>query len=220
MLFNRDNNGSEELYRVTGTFKASTDYTSIANDIEDATEDLRSLVGPIVARAEETYENRESSEVLTLVQRAVAARALCYFAKNTGLSHGETGRKLKVDENEKIPFEWMVDRDDRKLNERYYRAIDRLFRYLYSSDEIDVNDLPDGEMRRLLFIKNINDFEAVYPISGSYYTLNALIPLMYEAQAISSVCLDWHLESSYLKYTRHQNILCSLLSKAHSEDGL
>lgn len=186
MLFNKDNNGSMELYRLTGTFKASTDFAAIANDIDDATDELRSMVGPVVEYAEEAYEQGAECAVLPLVQRVVASRALCYFAMNTGLSHGETGRKMKVDENEKIPFEWMVDRDDRELKERYYRALDRLFRYL-DSDEgksliNNLGELPYSGTRDKLIVKDIASFEQIYPISGSYYTFHSLVPLMIEAQ--------------------------------------
>lgn len=186
MLFNKDKNGSMELYRMTGTFKASTDFAAIANDIDDAVYELKSMVGKVVDYAEEAYENDVECDVLPLVQRAVATKALYHFAQNTGLSHGETGRKMKVDENEKVPFEWMVDRDDRELKERYYRALDRLFRYLDSDDgkslTKSLGDIPGSSFRAELIVKDIAAFERVYPISGSYYTFHSLIPLMFEAQ--------------------------------------
>ncbi len=181
-LFNRDNNGSTELFQMTGTFQASTRYEAIANDIDDATEELRSIIGEVVASAEQDYAESKDSTTLHLVQRVVAAGALCFFAKKTGLSHGGTGRKMKVDENEKIPFEWMIDRDDQELKERHYRALDRLLSHLESEGSEEWKKSPAFTTRTQLQVKTLAQFETVYPISGSSYTFYCLTPLMLEAQ--------------------------------------
>lgn len=183
MLFNKNNNGSEELYRLTGTFKASTDYAAIENDIADAISSLRPLLGDVLKHAEEAYENGSDAELVRLVQRAVATKALAYFAKNTGLSHGGTGRKIKTDENEKIPFEWMIDRDDRELTERHYRALDQLLSYLDENNVESWNGSATAKSREKLFLKDFDRFERVYPVNGSRYTFYKLIPLISEAEA-------------------------------------
>lgn len=184
MLFNKDNKGSEELYEITGTFKASTDFAVIENDIDDAISGLRPFLGGVIEAAETLYQDGNSDDLLVrLVQRAVATRALAYFAKNTNLSHGETGRKIKLDENEKIPFEWMIDRDDRNLIERHYRALDALLRYLEENNPESWKDSAAAKSRANLFLKNFSDFEDIYPVNGSVYTFYKLIPLISEAEA-------------------------------------
>lgn len=183
MLFNKNNQGSEELYKITGTFKASTKFEVVENDILDAIANLRPLLGEVLDEADRLYQDGSDSELVRLVQRAVATKALCYFAKNTGLSHGETGRKLKVDENEKIPFEWMIDRDDRDLVERHYRALDQVLRYLDENDLESWKGSATAKSRANLFLKSFADFEDVYPVNGSLYTYYKLIPLLSEAEA-------------------------------------
>lgn len=178
-----------ELYQITGTFKASTDFTVIANDIEDATAELCTTIGPVVEQVQKNYTDGEENDTLKLVQRVIASRALCYFAKNTGLSHDSTGRKLKVDENEKIPFEWMIDRDDRELKERYYRALDRLYLHLEKEDSEEWKKCSISKQRAELFVKDFNVFESVYPLNGSRYTFYKLIPLMLEAQKRLAIIL-------------------------------
>ena len=183
MLFNKDNRGSEELYKLTGTFKASTQFEVIENDIADAIASLSPLLGGAITEAERLYQEGSSEEIVRLVQRAVATKALTYFAKNTGLSHGETGRKLKVDENEKLPFEWMIDRDDRDLTERHYRALDQVLRYLDKEQPEYWKDSTAAKSREKLFLKDFEIFERVYPVNGSLYTFYKLIPLISEAEA-------------------------------------
>ena len=191
MLFNIKNKGSEEIYRATGAFTAATPYSSIENDVIDATDELKSQIGGVVTLAEQDYEGHpEGTDLSRAVQRVVASRALCFFAKNTGLSHGDTGRKLKVDDNEKIPFEWMIDRDDRELREKYFRALNHLYGFIRSSiskeedsplaaawKESCASSSVDG-----LIVDSAASFESVYPIDGSNYVYYRMAPLMQEAQ--------------------------------------
>ena len=192
MLFNIKNKGSEEIYRATGAFTAATPYTSIENDIIDATDELRSQIGDVVTLAEQDYENHpEGTNLSRAVQRVVASRALCFFAKNTGLSHGDTGRKLKVDDNEKIPFEWMIDRDDRELREKYFRALNHLYGFIRSS----ISGKEDSPLAAAwkespafvsvngLVVDSVASFESIYPIDGSNYVYYLIAPLMQEAQS-------------------------------------
>ena len=57
MLFNRNNNGSEELQKVTGNWMASADFSIISPEIISATEDVCRLVGnAVIFKAEQEYE--------------------------------------------------------------------------------------------------------------------------------------------------------------------
>ena len=181
MLFNKNNNGSEEIYDLTGTFHASTDFKSIQEDVIAAEMEVADLVGEAVMNAaQEAYENDNNEQLLSAVRRPIAVLAVAYFARKTGLSVGETGRKIKVDENEKVPFEWMIDRDNLEMKERYYRAIDILFRFI----EKYAPDLKADSRYDLTVVKTIQDFESVYPIRGSRYTLHTMYPLLQEAESL------------------------------------
>ena len=178
MLFNKNNNGSEEIYNLTGTFHAATDFKSIQADVAAAEMEVGDIVGEaVMTEAQEAYDNDGDLKLLDAVRLPIAILAVAYYARKTGLSVGETGRKIKVDENEKVPFEWMIDRDNLEMKERYYRAIDMLFRYLEKSGKQPVPRF------NLTVVKTIQDFEAVYPIHGSRYTLQMMFPLLQEAEA-------------------------------------
>lgn len=178
MLFNKNNNGSEEIYQLTGTFHAATDFKSIETDVQLAESQVAGVAGSeVMEMATEAYASGTNQALLDAVRLPIACLAVSYYARKSGLSVGETGRKLKVDENEKVPFEWMLDRDNRELRERYYRAIDMMLEY------ISVN-YPDIENSRRgpSIVKTIDDFESVYPINGSRYTLHLMRSLLAEAQ--------------------------------------
>lgn len=187
MLFNKNNKGSEELYEISGIFQSSTDYRSIASEIDAATAEVASIVGKaVVEEAEAAYELPNPSEsqaaLLLAIQRPVAYLAISMHAKLSGVSHGETGRKMKVDENEKIPFEWMLDRDDRELRERYYRALDALFRYLEDTANESWRESRTHKMTSGSIVASLADVEGVYPIEHSYYMFFKLLPVFLEIQ--------------------------------------
>lgn len=183
ILFDKNNNGAQELNVLTGYYYASNQFDNIKGEIDFAVREVASLVGvDVVKSASEAYQNGDSNELVPYVQRAVACLAICRYMAQTVVSHEDTGRKVKVDEGDKLPFEWMLDRDDRALREKYYRSLDALFGYL---EEQDVAEWKNSRQRKILeesIVKTLFDFEKVYPIEGSYYTFFMLLPLIVEAQ--------------------------------------
>lgn len=192
MIFNKNGKGSEELYQLSGTFQASTDFNAIAAEIDSATAEVADIVGQgVIAAAEEIYAkpqpDTDEQKFLEAVQRAVAYLAIGRYARLTGLSHGDTGRKIKTDENEKIPFEWMIDRDDREMRERYFRALDALFALLETAapgtgwEEAWKNS--DARILAMsLIVKTLRDVEHVYPLEHSRYMFHMLAPVIKEIQ--------------------------------------
>lgn len=119
MLFNRDNQGSRELQQITGSFPASNPYSTIASEIDDATLEVGARVGDaIIHQAESDYESKADSPLSDAVRQAVAVLAVFRFSRNILLPHSDSGAKIHVDENEKLPFEWMVDRDEKAQRDR------------------------------------------------------------------------------------------------------
>ena len=113
-----------------------------------------------------------------MVRMPIALLAILNFSKQNLVSHKDTGRKLKVDDNEKVPFEWMIDRDDREQLERYYRSLDALYAYLMETDQ----EWSEKHSSKETVVSRLCEFEDVYPISGSYYCFYMFQPLMLEVQ--------------------------------------
>lgn len=187
MLFNKNGKGSQELYEITGTFAAATQFASVANDVLDAERAVKELIGEEIYNEVATIYQKDAPSadekaLLDAVRRPIACRAVQLHALLSGVSHGEGGRKIKVDENEKIPFEWMIDRDDRAMRERYFRAVDGMFALLASKSDL-WNKVPMSEMMSSCIVQSVNQFETVFPIDGSQYTFFKILPLMMDAQS-------------------------------------
>lgn len=187
MLFNKDNNGSTELYELSGIFQASTRFLSIAAEIDAATREVSAIVGSeLIASVEKIYAKNvptpDEKVLLDMLRRPIAYLAIGMHAKLSGISHGETGRKNKVDDNEKIAFQWQIDRDDQELRERYIRSLDTLVSYLTFTGNAEWNASATAKLAAGSIVKDIAQLEAVYPIEHSWYTFYMLLPLIIEAQ--------------------------------------
>lgn len=197
-LFNKESNGSVELNRLTGTFDAGASFALIEPEILFATGEVAGLVGDeVVSEASYQYMNGLpprtghgqvmpsvilDQEFVDAVRLPIAILAVSRWVQRTMLTHGNTGRKIKADDNEKVPFEWMVDRDDRAMTEQYYRSLDALYAYL------ERNSVPEwvNSGRKNSFdgslVASIQELEDIYPIDGSYYLYYRLQGLIIEVQ--------------------------------------
>lgn len=183
LLFNKDDRGSIELEDLTGQWYASSPYRAIRTEIDFAVREVQNRVGmEVMNLAAEAYQKGEDMELANAVRMPVAFLAIMRYAALSSVSHESTGRKVKMDDNEKMPFEWMVDRDDRAMRERYYRALDSLYSYL---EENKVPEWMNSDVRsrvRRSIVRSLEEFEAVYPIEGSYYVYYMLQNLVIEEQ--------------------------------------
>jgi hypothetical protein len=57
------------------------------------------------------------------------------IAPSNDVAHTNNGRKMRQDEGEKLPFQWMLDNDNASLEKRYYRALDDLIKFLDRSKD-------------------------------------------------------------------------------------
>ena len=194
MIFNKKGDGAAELHRLTGLYYAANSFDVIATEIEFATREVASLVGEgVVARTERHYLSEEynpnggTTEDLLVrrVQLPIACLAVARHAGQTLVSHEDAGRKAKRDDNETLPWEWMIDRDDRALREKYCRALDALYAFLEGNDFEEWNGSPMRKLREECIVKSLGDFETVYPIDHSYYTYFLLLPLIVECQQLT-----------------------------------
>lgn len=183
MLFDKVQNGSEELNSLTGQWFASTPFYLIRTEIDFAAQELGSVVGSeVVEAAEKAYLGGTEPDFVDAVRLPVAFRAIARYAQLSGVSHEGTGRKVKMDDNEKMPFEWMIDRDDRAMLDRYYRALDALYRYLEKNEVASWMSSPMRALTGRCIVRNLNEFERFYPVGGSSYAFHLFVPLIVEAQ--------------------------------------
>lgn len=185
MLFNKDNNGSEELQEITGYYAAANQFSVIQSEIVDATRVVAGLVGTgVVEAADSAYHNNQDADFVAAVRTPIAILAVARYSHGNLVSHEDSGSKVKVDGNEKMPWEWMLDRDERAQQERWYRALDALYAYLDDKKPESWQNSPAKSRIKDSIVKTIEDLEAVYPVDGSYYVYYMLQGLIIESQAL------------------------------------
>lgn len=179
---------SEELRKLTSSWYASNDFERIEQDIELETEELAKIVGDAIIEQAESIAEKESpaEEELRLLKRIQLPIALMstfrYYQSNI-VSHDQSTRKIKIDDkNEKLPWEWMLDRDDAAHLTKAQRAVDRLISYLDRSNNSIWNDSDQKKAAKKLFVNNTEIFGEYYPIDNSARFYYLALPLLKEVQ--------------------------------------
>lgn len=176
------------LRELTSNYYANNDFEKIKGEIELATEELELIVGSEVielARQQLTAAEQERDGLLLRkVQRPIALLATLHLYQKNDLSHEDDGRKFKVstDGQEKLPWEWQLDRDDQIHMNEYYKSVDALVRYL---NVVRPQAWVEGntyKMSQLLLVRNGSQLAGYYPVEQSERTYLLLMPFLREAQ--------------------------------------
>jgi len=200
----------DELKKATGFLYAQNNIENITTDLELAEEDLRGVVGDEIIDAalahydSENYESQNPvpadppadppvdppnyeiwTKLVKYIQLPVAYFAIHSFYQNTDVSHEDTGRKVKIDaEREKLPWEWMLEKDEKAILKKAHRTTDRLINFL----EQNIDAFPEwagSDARkeiRCQFIASATEFHTVYPIDYSRRFFLTISPFIREAE--------------------------------------
>lgn len=197
MLFNKNNNGNEELRKLTGSYYANNDFEKISQDIIISEEELVKITGQDVYDRVEGFYNLTEEErgaltdearqldddLLERVRLPIAIYATFMMYRKNDISHESSGRKVKMDpDKEKIPWQWQLERDDEIQLESYYRSIDRLI------DWMDDNEIPEWmntDTKKAMtgqLIKSAAEFDMYYPIDRSSRFFVMVSPFVREVE--------------------------------------
>lgn len=197
MLFNKNNNGNEELRKLTGSYYANNDFVKIETDIVLAEEDLIKIIGREVYNRVSVFyhlsdeqlgelpdeEKEKEAALLERVRLPIAIYATFSMYRKNDVSHEGTGRKVKIDpENEKLPWQWQLERDDEIQLENYYRAVDRLIDWM---DKEEIPEWMNTNTRTAIqkqLIKSAEMFDRYYPIDRSSRFFVLVSPFVREVE--------------------------------------
>ncbi|MEQ8548736.1 MAG: hypothetical protein RIC03_12540 [Cyclobacteriaceae bacterium] len=196
LLINKNDEGSSEIQALTGSFYESNEFSKIKTDWLLAQEEIESLVGSaVINRALDHYESNaylsESSstdiaindELVEYLQMPMAYLATIRFYESNLVSHEDTGRKVKIDaDNEKMAWEWMLDRDDAAQLRKANSTQDRLLKFLEANNIAEWLDSDKRKMSRKLFINSAQLFQEAYPIDLSTRFFYTVTPFIQEVQ--------------------------------------
>ncbi len=180
---------STTLRELTSSWFESNDFDVIKQDIELEVEELAKIIGDDIIEEAELIANKDNPtedelNLLKRVQLPIALMATYRYYQSNIVSHDQLSRKVKIDDaNEKIPWEWMLDRDDAAHLAKAQRGIDRLIAYLEKTNNSNWNSSDQKKSARKLFVNNTEVFGEYYPIDNSARFYYLAIPLLREVQS-------------------------------------
>lgn len=179
-----------------------TEFETMETDLELAHEELKRYVPKeLLTMAQEHYDSSDygTDEALDALvshlQLPVVLLGYHSYLRNSEVTHTSTGRKVVIDnENEKMPWEWMLKRDEDAIMDKAYKAIDRLLEFL---DESDIDEWTESEQylkRQTMIIRTAKDFSRMFDIGESLRVFTLLVPLMEEVErkTLKPAMGDWY----------------------------
>lgn len=177
-----------------GWLYASTSFDTLKSDLELATEDVCAVISDAVyQRALRTFDPGAgsgsgsgsgedvavNSELVNKIQLPVALLAVLSYMNNADLSHNSDGRKVKIKKDEEsLPWEWMIERDNAAIQKKANRAIDRLVEFLDSKDLDEWKESDQCKDRKNLFVPDATTFDNVVPIDRSRAFFIRILPFV------------------------------------------
>lgn len=172
--------GNSELKELLGFVDADLKLKNLIPDIITASNDIIDLVGiEVYNKAIEAYSEGtiadEDKAFVYAIRYPIAVNAYRLYSPSNDVAHTNNGRKMRQDDGEKLPFEWLLDRDTAALEKRYYRALDDLIKFL---DRSKVNSelittlytiWTNSEAFKAthdLFIRTVKEFDEVFPLNS------------------------------------------------------
>ena len=172
-----DNTGTDELKSLLGFIDIDLPYENIKSKIITATNEVINVIGKAtydLAVVEYQAENG-NADFIFAVRNAIAIQAYRKYAPHNDLSHTNNGRLSRLEEHQKSPFQWQIDKDDAALERSYYEALDNLIKYLDVSLE-SWKETPQYKSTHRLFISSAFEFDEFFPIGNSRLLLLKLAP--------------------------------------------
>lgn len=184
--------GNTELKELMGFIDADLKLKNLIPDLITATNDVIDLVGmEVYDKAVALYNNGttapEDEMFIYAVRYPIAVQAYRLYSPSNDIAHTNNGRKIRQDDSVKLPFEWMLDRDNAALEKRYYRALDDLIKFLDRSKvEFELTttlytiwtNSDAYKKTQKLFIRTVAEFD-------EFFTIQSRLLLIKLAPAIS-----------------------------------
>ncbi|MDR1542870.1 MAG: hypothetical protein LBS50_00375 [Prevotellaceae bacterium] len=226
MIFNKNEKGAQEIRNITGMYYGNNDFDRIRTNILLETKNICKTVGNAVFERAKTFyfsanfeadaqnatqaqieQNALNRALVSNLQMPIALFACYHYKQENIISHEDDGARVKIDnDHEKLPWEWMYDRDDAAFLRKAYAAVDLLIDFLEEKQIAEWIDSPRRVVLRSIFISTAQEFNAVFPIDHSHRFFYELAPFIEEnQQLLLAPALGCELYDEFLtKYQQNQ----------------
>ena len=189
-IFDKNNNGTEELVEALGMIDSATDFSKWKPYIPLSVRRLTEITGlEVYDKVLEFYYSSEPDEgteenlktLLLMMQQSVALFTWLKVIPTLDAQHGNTGRQKRLGENEKGLTAIQEYKDELNILNLAYESVDALIAYL-DKEKFDfwLNSAKKKAINQLL-IKSKEQFDLYYMI-GSHRLFLTLIPIIREMQ--------------------------------------
>ena len=182
LLFNKATaSGSEEIKELIGHIDSDIDFDALKPDIITESKSIIKIIGKSVydAALVEYALASPDFEFVNAVRYPILIGAIKSQQNSSDLSRSNNGRRMRVDENNKLPFAWMLDRDNEVFERKYYRALDDLIDYLDEENTLWKNSDAYAKSQRY-YVRTTSDFDEYFPINSRF--------LLYKIQPGLRIC--------------------------------
>lgn len=189
-IFDKDNNGAEELVEALGMIDSATDFSKWKPYIPLSVRRLTAIIGPEAydKMLEFYYSTNPDPQtkdkyktLLLMMQQSIALFTWLKIIPTLDAQHGNTGRQKRFGENEKGLTAIQEYKDETNILNLAYESVDALIAYL-DKEKFDfwLNSEKKKTINQLL-IRSKEAFDLYYLI-GSHRLFLALIPIIREMQ--------------------------------------
>lgn len=198
MIFNKSDNGAEEIKGLIGFIDAAITFSNLKSFFAFAKKLVVNVIGPEIYKlAEDHYKSDDYgsaapefsllNELVERVQLPMALHAYRRYAPGNDLIHGDIGRHIKVTDDEKPAFEWQIEKDNANLltlaNDATELLLDFLDEQLIVPEGGQINKIGNVwnnsaafKLIKSTIVNSIADFEEVIPINNSRRLFLLLAP--------------------------------------------
>lgn len=187
LLFNLNNTGgSAEVKRILGFTDADIKFENLKPYVIPATDELIELIGQplydsLVGIYEATSASESDADFLLRAQTSILLNAYREFAIDTDLGHTPNGRVNRVEDKQKIAFEWQIERSNRKMERKYYKSLDSLIKFM----DANVSGWKTSDAYKAthdLFIRTASQIDLYFNIEDSRLLFLKLVPGIRKAE--------------------------------------
>lgn len=180
LLFNYAGNGEIEIKNALGFTDADLLYENLRPTLLTATDDLIKIIGrPIYDDLIVAYESGSSDQIdiefIERVQYILALDSYRNYVIESDLAHTNNGRVNRIEDNQKIAFEWQIEKSNKSMERKFYKAINTLIHFMdqYIPQWKETQAFKNSHS---LFIRTVEEFDDWFNIDGSRFLMIKLSP--------------------------------------------
>ncbi|WP_321517436.1 DUF6712 family protein [uncultured Bacteroides sp.] len=186
-IFNKQNNGGEELVKALGMIDQDTTFSKWEPYIDLSVRKLVSITGSeVYDKVLELYWSsdeisEDNKELIERMQQCIALFTWVKVIPTLDAQHGNNGRQRRLGENEKGLTALQEYKDEANILNMAYESVDALIAFMdKKAFEFWINSIKKKAINKLL-IKSKDEFDSYY-IIGSHRLFLTLIPIIKEIQ--------------------------------------